>query len=211
MRARNGVRRHAVDCLLERHLEMMRHPERWPRYPFLALTNPQNRGPDGWPQLGLLYDAVVRALVRGRPLARRRRRGSHFVIAAPNGDAPALVKVKAIAGQLTGTVTGTTVAWAEAVEVSLTFRLGQLWLLIEPRVWTDPPPDRAARFAAQEFVRTRTAPRYNLTANTLLDAWRQVLLGDGPTVDLRAFGAGDGVDAAFVVHTTSAFSWRRSR
>src|SRR5439155_18989390 len=95
-------------------------------------------------ELGLLYDAVVRALVRGRPLARRRRRGSHFVIAAPNGDAPALVKVKAIAGQLTGTVTGTTVAWAEAVEVSLTFRLGQLWLLIEPRVWTDPPPDRAA-------------------------------------------------------------------
>ena len=46
-----------LDRLLEPHREMMRHPERWPRYPFLALINPQRRGPDGWPQLGLLYDA----------------------------------------------------------------------------------------------------------------------------------------------------------
>lgn len=162
-------------------------------------------------ELGLLYEAIAPALTRGRPLRPRRRRGLHFVTVDPDADHAALAPVRAATGQLAATVPGTAVCWAEAVEVSLTFRLGRLWLIIEPRVWLDPPPDDRSRFAAQEFVRQRTAPRYNPVANRLLEAWRQVLLGPGEVAELRAFGIEDGVDATFHVRTTSAFSWRRAR
>jgi len=50
-------RQRILDALLAKHRDMMASPERWPVYPFLALRNDRRIGSDGFPALGLLYDA----------------------------------------------------------------------------------------------------------------------------------------------------------
>ena len=60
--------------------------------------------------------------------------------------------------------------------------------------------------AAADFARERTVRRYNSVLNDLLDFWSG-FLAEGQE-DLRALGIGDGVDAAFQIGGTTAFSRR---
>ena len=59
-----------------------------------------------------------------------------------------------------------------------------------------------------DFVRERRARRYNPGAARLLEAWIDVLLGGQSLARVSAFGGVDGVDAAFVIDRTTAFSRR---
>lgn len=62
--------------------------------------------------------------------------------------------------------------------------------------------------AAREFVRERSAARYNSKANQLFEAWAFVLAGGTMPSEVSAFGIADGVDATFRIHPTTAFSRR---
>jgi hypothetical protein len=66
------------------------------------------------------------------------------------------------------------VTWAEAVRISIDFRDGHLWLLLEPDVWIEPA---RARKLAVKFLDSRRGDRYNKKFNALLDAWVQIVLG----------------------------------
>ena len=159
-------------------------------------------------ELGLLYDAIVRALARERPLLIR---GHRRVVVDPDRAHDArLLPLQSALGALTGTVAAAAgAAWMEAVEVHLELRLGRLWLLLSPTVWVERPDDDAIRAARAEFVRSRTTNRFNREANALLGAWRDVLLGGERECEVRAFGIEDGVDATFRLSPITAFSRRR--
>jgi len=177
--------------------------------------------------LGLIAEALARALGRTRGITEVLRTGQRHLLRARDedprrpDDSTALAGLRAAAGgPVTGQLAGpggTQLPWAEAVTLAVDWRDGTWRLLFAPEIWvrpdfTDPPPgldpagarEAAARLGA-EFARSRLARRYNSTTGQLLAAWVRLLTAGG-TAGARtvyAFGLdpGAGVDAAFTIGT----------
>jgi hypothetical protein len=160
-------------------------------------------------ELGLIRDALARGISRSRPLFVHRRRTVHFLGAIADDPSSLLNSLKKAVGQLTGTVPGTTLKWAEAIRVRVEHRLERLWLVFEPTIWFESTEDDEQRYVAGEFVRQRTATRYNQQWNSLIAAWATILQGD--LAPLKAFDTADGTDAIFRLGTTTAFSRRAQK
>jgi hypothetical protein len=101
------------------------------------------------------------------------------------------------------------VTWSEAVRVSIDFKNGQLWLLLNPDVWIWP---QRARKDAADFLDQRRGDRYNKTYNALLDAWIQIVLGTAERnaeITLSAFDAGTASEnPSFKIASRTAFARR---
>lgn len=101
------------------------------------------------------------------------------------------------------------VTWAEAVRVSIDFKNGQLWLLLDPdiSIW----PTRARKIAV-DFLDQRRGDRYNKTYNALLDAWVRIILGTderNAEITFSAFDGGIGAEnPSFRVASRTAFARR---
>lgn len=179
-------------------------------------------------ELGLLNEALARAIVRDRPLvALPGRKGWKIYVDPQQERDPRLQALRAAAGSVSGLVAGTNLKWAEAVRIRLERKLGQCWLLFEPSVWVErvdddkdvketavEPLGRVVRDdAATEFIRERAAKRYNHVLNKLIDGWVEVLVGPTGTaqVSIKSLGLTDGVDASFTLSRTTAFSGRGGR
>jgi len=161
---------------------------------------------------GLLLDAICMALARELPLIPQKGRETAMLHVDPaRSDDQRLGRLKALFGAVCGQIAGATSAWAEAVRIRLEVRLGRLWLLFEPTVWVErvDGDETAAREAAREFQRSRTAGRFNQTWHKALSAWVELLTAGEQTHTVRALGIADGVDATFEIASTTAFSWRR--
>lgn len=155
--------------------------------------------------VGLLYDAIAPALVRGKPLIRRTDR-LIAVDPAKTSDA-SLAALKSAAGSLGGNITGANVPWAEAVEVRLEVRLGKLWLVLGPTLWAPRPTEERLKEARQGFFTKRLGDRHNAQANAILGAWAD-LLGTG-LVSSYGISPAEGIDASFELSSTTAYSlWR---
>jgi NAD-dependent SIR2 family protein deacetylase len=160
---------------------------------------------------GLLLEALARALARERPLRAVRRRSGYQLVVDESRSAAfdsLLAPLRLACGMLSGSVPGTELAWTEAAWARLDFRLGRVWLLLEPTVWTERSEDGAARQAAGAFVLARTSGRFNRQANALLDAWVMLVAAGDSEATVRAFGIGDGVDASFTISQRTAFTRR---
>jgi hypothetical protein len=172
--------------------------------------------------IGLAYDAVVRALARGRPLRPLLRRHGHCLVVADEGSRDERLGPLrgAYGSELTGTREGGTKRWSEGVRLRLEWQLGRLWLLFEP--WTfvgevnrsplrphGPRPRSrwAPRDASAAWVKERWARRRNKVWAAAIGAWAEVLIG-GSSVELQALGLVDprGVDAPFCIARQTAFS-----
>lgn len=172
-------------------------------------------GPPG--DLGLLYDTVSRAIARRSPLLEGRHRLA--VDPARERDLSLAELRTAAEGRLTGTIPGTTLSWAEGVEISLEVKLGKLWLVFVPTIVAELPhkPPAGAPFsdveawaklraARGDFSAKRLANRYNKRAHAFVKAWADLLAAGG--TDSAAFGlaAGEGLDAVFAIDATTAFA-----
>lgn len=195
-------------------------------------TVPLGPGKDGEEpdstDLGLIAEALARALGRTRGITEVLRTGQRHLLRARDedprrpGDSTALAGLRTAAGgPVTGHLAGpggARLPWAEAVTLAVDWRDGTWRLLFAPEIWvrpdfTDPPhglsPARAREAAARlgaEFARSRLARRYNSTTGQLLAAWVRLLTAGGATAGARtvyAFGLnpGAGVDAAFTIGT----------
>ena len=155
---------------------------------------------------GLLQQAIAQALGRERHLLIEHRRQNYLARVDPLRAADSqLEPLKRVVGSLHGTLT-CGVRWAEAVRLRLEFRRSALWLLFEPTVWVERAERPHDQEAAGEFVRQRLAARFNSVANALFETWAKLLAGGDAIGEVRAFGIGDGVDAAFTLHATTAFA-----
>lgn len=182
--------------------------------------------------LGLVYDALARALTRGRPLRPIFRSGGHSIVVTadnPNRtaeqrarDRERLAPLKqAYGGALTGIVPGGALPFAEGVKIRMEHHAAQWWCVFDPFTWIDFPrrdatEDEEASDATwiphqgdpvADWRRERWATRYNRSWAALLDAWA-CLLVSGPEDSPRAIGLRDqtGVDAAFRISRTTAWS-----
>jgi hypothetical protein len=179
--------------------------------------------------LGLVLEALVRALVRERPLKALHTRGGWKVhVDSDRSDDPRLDCLKALRGGFCGTVPGTDLRWSEAILVHIVRRLERLWMLFEPSVWIDWPveqPDEAAASegaepaeddlqiaTVREFVRERAATRFNPELLKVFDGWAALITGSSTPskaeVTLRALAVTDGIDASFTIQGTTGFSKR---
>jgi hypothetical protein len=173
---------------------------------------------DGWGQaplnpfsessdLGLLYDAILRAVVKQRPFLTGM--GRRLAVDPAQSADHGLDKLRAAAGALTGQVPNAPLIWSEGVELRLEGRMGQLWLVFEPTISIPQSEDLRETEARKEFIRSRVAGRYNGQTNPLFQAWGEIL-GTGSS-DIAAFGLGSepGMEASFSINSTTAFSRAR--
>lgn len=159
-------------------------------------------------ELGLLYEAIGRALAREHGLQFHGGR-SHCLAIDPSQASEAKYKdLRRAAGGLTGTIGKSGLGWSEAIMLRLEFRLGHLWLLFEPTVWIHRGKGVELDDAAREFVRGRAAGRFNTTWNELIEEWKNLLVAGVAEREVRAFGIGDGIDAVFKLSSVTAFSRR---
>ncbi len=160
-------------------------------------------------ELGLLYDAIARALARAYPLIDHRSRRGHLMVCDPDRSTdPRLGPLTQAVGGISGKIPGTKFVWREAFRFRIEHRLGRLWLLLEPCIWVEGlewgPHDETVR----DFQRERLATRYNKNWNSLLDAWSNLFTGVAEAAEIRAFDIQDGVDAVFTIGRVTAFSAR---
>jgi hypothetical protein len=183
--------------------------------------------PDGPDQLhikGFLEEGLIVALARGRPLVSRTTRvGGALIVDRRARDTSSLNPVKASAGGLFGPIpklaTPATdqhpvpepLFWAEALRVSLNWKDGKPWLLVDPDIWIWPPRGREL---ATEFLDQKRRGRFNNRYNELLSAWIDALFGArSAPIDLAVSlktGSGHADDPRFTIGSQTAFSWRQT-
>jgi NAD-dependent SIR2 family protein deacetylase len=170
------------------------------------------------PEQSLIYDALVRALVRERPLLARYRAHHPVLFVDPSRRSdPIFQPLTQAAGSVCGVLKNVDIPWSEAVSLRLSYRLNKLWLVFEPTVWPEYPADeskdedaiRRQREFVKEFQRERAARRYNRAWNGMLQAWCHVFCGGDKPADLQAFGISNGVDARFALSPITGFSRRQ--
>jgi len=163
-------------------------------------------------EMSLVYDALIRALVRERSLLAYRRQNARVLAVNPQDvDNPYYDHLRRVSSPLAGRVPKVGIWWAEAISIRLELRQGRLWLLYEPTTWVDSLPDSRVSEEVKEFHRQRAASRYNQKWNQLLDAWSGLITREQSSARLAAFGIVDGVDAVFEIDRTTAYSRRAQR
>jgi hypothetical protein len=170
--------------------------------------------------VGLLNEAVIRALCWDRPLRPKlRRRGHHVVVWPDDSDETSQLLAPLVASyenaSLVGSYDGRT--WREGARVRLDWRFDKVWLVFDPSTFVDPPPriegqerPRHSRFApdgAADFVRERWVPRRNKIWADALGAWAELLVPEetatfsAPHIDNSRL-----VAATFTIGRQTAFS-----
>ncbi len=170
------------------------------------------------PEQSLIYDALVGAFVRERPLLARYRAHHPVLFVDPNRQSdPVFQPLMAAAGSVCGVLKGINIPWSEAVSLRLSYRMNKLWLVFEPTVWPEYPVEesgnedanRRLREVVKEFQRERAAKRYNKAWNGMLHAWCHVFCAGDKPAKIQTFGISNGVDAEFALSPITAFSWRQ--
>ncbi|MXY05656.1 MAG: SIR2 family protein [Gammaproteobacteria bacterium] len=156
---------------------------------------------------GLLHDALRAALIRSRGLAAVPDNRWALVPARSLDTCwkPLRKLVKTLSGELGE---DGEIQWHEGISTRLEWSGNRLWLVFSPRTVFQGVTDNN-KAVATDFSRERTVRRYNRELNDLLDFWSRYL--DETQDNLQALGIGDGVDAAFRIGSTTAFSRRAYR
>lgn len=186
---------------------------------------------DSW-ALGLLYDALTRAVCRHRPLRARWRRSGHAVMVhgdsdkeTPQAREARRSKQERLRKAYPAALYGTTpqgYPFYEGVELHLEQAAERWWLTFEPATFVDVPyPERShdqedahAVLERPRFVdptidwrRERWATRYNDVWAAIIDAWADMLAGDaGQVLATTGVPQGEGIDAVFKLSPITAWS-----
>lgn len=165
-------------------------------------------------EIGMMAEALTRAIARERPLQFERRGRRFEILVDPNrASDPQLAPLVRAAKTVTGTVTRTKVIWAEGIRLHLQQRLDRLWLLLEPKIWHSKSDDDSELARARDFARERLTSRYNRAVDEVLTGWIDVITLGAADIRLSAFGLpeGAGIDASFLLGRRSGFSRRHDR
>jgi NAD-dependent SIR2 family protein deacetylase len=160
-------------------------------------------------ELGLMYDALCRAIARERPVKVVRSRSDYMItVDAARANEEIFKRLRQATKALTGTVPQSQLKWSEAAWIKLECWLDCLWLLIDPTIWVERTDDDNLFAQSREFIRARFAGRFNTKWNELIEAWAHIITDEKQESTIKAFGIGDGVDASFTISALTAYSRR---
>ena len=205
--------------------------------PKLAGTLELDATRDSW-ALGLIYDALIKALSRHRPVIPRFKRSGHsLVVTVPRegedqertrkrAEDLALLRT-AYASALTGKVDKLGFPFQEGIFLKLEQMEGRWWCGFEPYTFVDipretqpeqspgaehdafgVPQERRAGDPAGDWRRERWALRRNREWAAIIDAWVMLLTSTGDGT-VRAFGMEDGVGIDAVFTISRFTGWSR--
>jgi NAD-dependent SIR2 family protein deacetylase len=138
--------------------------------------------------LGLVYDGLLGALARDRPLRCVGRRS--LAVDPDRSDDPALEPLRAAGlAAIAGTISNGRSRWAESIDLAIQHRHGTLWLIYTPSTWVEPDLYDPARCDARSWTRQRHRSRHNTTYTLLLKAWAEVLCASQPRARLHPLAA----------------------
>lgn len=188
-----------------------------------------NPASDSW-ALGLLYDALVHAVCRGKPLyPRLTGKGHRLSISYPRKEATQDERDKrvqalnglsqAYAAPLFGKPGEIDAQFSEGVQLRLDYADEKWWCVFEPSTFLDFRSGRedsddgdeaqwnGVRSQAADWRRERWARRYNSNWSRIIDAWATLLATTEDDV-LTAYGVSpsDGIDAQFELGQKTAWS-----
>ena len=169
-----------------------------------------------------IEEALCLALSRNKPLLYRIRKSFAYLIVDPHtNDEDKFDPLFQVVGKTSGIIPGLSAAngpedrnpkqvtWSEALRLSVDYKNGQLWLLIDPDIWIWPP---RARQNARELLDQRRSDRFNMKYNLLLDAWIKIILcieARNVEISVSAFSKGNEAEnPTFRISTRTAFSRR---
>ena len=176
---------------------------------------------------GVIYDALIRALCRNRPLrVRMTGRGHSVSISRAHVDlTPDQLQLRktvlarlrsAYQTALIGSVPGTHGSFSEGMDVRFERADDRWWLVFEPSTFIDIPPALNEAEPAQveefwgvadEWRRERWVQKYNMRWSEIIDAWVELFTrSDGSRHSAYGLQSGQGVDAAFQFGLLSARS-----
>jgi hypothetical protein len=158
-------------------------------------------------EFSIVSAALARALTRGRGLRSIRKRSGYRLTAESDADVT-FAQIKKLLN-VSGTVPGTSILARPALDVRLDVRFDRAWLLMEPTIMFDEASSPSDVEKARDYVRERLAKLYNRQYSELLDAWIERLFDSGNELRISALGIADGLDAAFAISRTTAFTWRQ--
>ncbi|WP_233149240.1 SIR2 family protein [Herbaspirillum camelliae] len=183
--------------------------------------------------LGLIYDALTRALARGRPLFPHLKRTGHILLVAADreGDSTELKKkryaeltqLRSAYRDLVGRVPKLGYLFTEGIEIKLEKVDDRWWFGFEPFTHVEiprearveghdgqhEPVERSARRpdASADWRRERWQGRYNGTWATIMRAWQDILTsGNDNTVSTIGLQKDEGMDAIFKLHPRTGWS-----
>ena len=156
---------------------------------------------------GLLRQGLTRALARKFNMELTQfRKSDSLVPVNPREETwkPLQSQVKVLAGSLQE---HPELQWKEGISIRMDWGANQLWLQLEPRpIFGD--YDFRKKHLVDEFLREKSARRYNKQLNDLVHFWANLLAAEEE--ELCAFGIDDGFDAVYKLSPTTGFS-RRAR
>lgn len=166
--------------------------------------------------------AISLSAIVGKPLKLRRRKENFYaVVSSKHEDFSKIERIlkKGLATynfrtkqkdepkQLAGFVPGMqNTFWMESVQISIENFDGKFYMTLVPDIWIEPLEKRRD---AKDFITDKKRSRYNQVQNSLLDAWKEILLGDQKQKTLQLFNKIDN-NAIFIINTTSAYSYRQT-
>jgi hypothetical protein len=181
---------------------------------------------DSW-AVGLLYDALTRALCRGRSINPRLRGRGHSILVSsghPNEDGEhrrkRLLGLKHMeriyGGPLFGKVRDLGYPFNEGIRIRLEQSAGYWWCVFDPFTNVDLPKDdenldeaidepKSFQWKpnpAADWLRERWAGRYNMAWSNILSAWTVMLSGEARTCWLED---DQGIDAVFEIGAVTAW------
>lgn len=191
---------------------------------------------DSW-ALGLLYDALVKALSRHRPLLPRYKRSGHSLVVAGSREGEdaewarrreaQLAQLRfAYEANLTGAVPKLGYPYQEGVFLKLERIEDRWWCGFEPFTFVDVPREIQPSQSLEErddlrwpvigrggdpagdWRRERWARKFNRQWASIIDAWAK-LLTSAADGKVRAFGFEDGEDVDAVFSISSVTGWSR--
>jgi hypothetical protein len=199
--------------------------------PELAGTTLLNPEQDSW-AMGLLYDALVRALSRRRPLRHRLRNAGHSILVVserPNETPEQALErsrnlsslKQAYDSPLAGKVPNLKYPYSEGINIRLDRFEDRWWCGFEPFTFVDVPSEQGQTNTpskpnvrllgrgdpAGDWRRERWARKYNDKWADIIDAWAKLLVPQ-TDVSLNSLGvpSKEGIDACFRLSPVTAWS-----
>jgi NAD-dependent SIR2 family protein deacetylase len=158
-------------------------------------------------EFSIVSAALACALTRERGI-RSARRHSGFRLTPEADDDASFSRIKKLMN-VVGVVPGTSIRCRPALDIRLDVRFDAAWLLMEPSIMFDDSAAVADVEKARDYVREHLARLYNREQSDLLDAWIEKFFGSENELRVSALGIADGLDAAFTLTRTTAFTWRQ--